>query len=59
MYEFQKSTAPIPIQNGDTEGYIAYEKVPPAPFPDYYYLYPIPSNQTVLNPALVQNPGWK
>lgn len=49
----------IPIQNGGTEGYIAYEKVPPAPFPDYYYLYPVPSNQTVLNPNLVQNPQWK
>ncbi|CAL1518432.1 RagB/SusD family nutrient uptake outer membrane protein [Chitinophaga sp. MM2321] len=49
----------IPIENGATEGYIAYEKVPPSPFPDYYYLYPIPSNQTVLNPNLTQNPQWK
>lgn len=53
------ASAPIPILGGAAEGYIAYEKVPPSPFPDYYYLYPIPSNQTVLNPNLVQNPGWK
>lgn len=25
---------------------------------DYYYLYPIPLNQTVLNDKLKQNPGW-
>ena len=49
----------IPIQDGATEGYIAYEKVPPAPFPEYYYFYPLPSNQIVLNPNLVQNPQWK
>ncbi|WP_425339093.1 RagB/SusD family nutrient uptake outer membrane protein [Pedobacter borealis] len=24
-----------------------------------YYLYPVPSNQIVLNPKIVQNPGWK
>lgn len=25
---------------------------------DYYYLYPIPKNQVVLNSKLKQNPGW-
>ena len=27
-------------------------------FQDYKYLKPIPFNQLVMNPALVQNPGW-
>ncbi|WP_430516962.1 RagB/SusD family nutrient uptake outer membrane protein [Chitinophaga niabensis] len=27
--------------------------------PEYYYFYPLPSNQIVLNPNLVQNPQWK
>jgi len=49
----------IPIQNGATAGYIDYWGAPPGPYPDYYYLYPIPSNEIVLNPAIVQNPGWK
>ncbi|RPE13517.1 RagB/SusD family nutrient uptake outer membrane protein [Chitinophaga lutea] len=49
----------IPIENGAAEGYIAYEGVPPGPFPEYYYLHPLPSNQTVMNPNLGQNPGWK
>ncbi len=45
------------IQNGAPEGYIQYFGTPPA-FPDHYYLFPIPSNDIVLNPKLVQNPGW-
>jgi starch-binding outer membrane protein, SusD/RagB family len=54
------SNAPVPILGGGTEGYIAYEPVPPGSIPDYYYLYPIPSDQIVLtNNAIVQNPGWK
>lgn len=51
--------ANIPILNGATEGYIAYEGVPPTPFPVHYYLDPIPSNQIVLNPNIIQNDGWK
>ncbi|MFZ4261945.1 RagB/SusD family nutrient uptake outer membrane protein [Sphingobacterium sp. HJSM2_6] len=51
------ATAPIPVLNGATAGYIAYESSPPA-FPDYYYLYPIPSAEIVLNPKINQNPGW-
>lgn len=27
-------------------------------FDDKYYLYPVPSGQIQLNPALTQNPGW-
>ncbi len=49
----------IPIKGGGTQGYIDYWGVPPSPFPDYYYLYPIPSNEIILNPKIVQNPGWK
>ncbi|WP_286752017.1 MULTISPECIES: RagB/SusD family nutrient uptake outer membrane protein [Sphingobacterium] len=48
----------IRIQNGATAGYIDYFGKPPVPFSEYYYLYPIPSDQIVLNPQLVQNPGW-
>ncbi|MDH7461180.1 RagB/SusD family nutrient uptake outer membrane protein [Chitinophagaceae bacterium 26-R-25] len=48
----------IPVLNGATEGYISYEPLPPATFPDYYYLYPIPSGEIALNPKLTQNPGW-
>lgn len=52
--------ASIPIQNGATEGYISYEPVPPANWPDYYYLYPIPSDEVTLNKEkILQNPGWK
>jgi len=53
------ATAPIPILGGGTEGYIAYEPVPPTPVPAYYYLYPLPSDQIVLNTNLKQNPGWQ
>lgn len=49
----------IPIQGGASAGYIDYWGTPPGPFPEYYYLYPIPSNEIVLNPKIVQNPGWK
>ncbi len=49
----------IPIKGGGTQGYIDYWGIPPSPFPDYYYLYPIPSNEIILNPKIVQNPGWK
>lgn len=48
----------IPIQNGADEGYIQYWGTPPD-FPDYYYLYPIPSEQIELNSNIKQNPGWK
>ena len=49
----------IPIQGGASAGYIDYWGTPPASFPEYYYLYPIPSNEIVLNPKIVQNAGWK
>jgi starch-binding outer membrane protein, SusD/RagB family len=53
------ASAPIPIIGGGTSGYIAYEPQPPTSIPDYYYLYPLPTDQLVLNPQLAQNPGWK
>lgn len=46
-------------RSAGASGYVAYEGVPPASFPDHYYLYPIPSNQIVLTDGAVkQNPGW-
>lgn len=48
----------LPIQNGTAQGYISPYGVPPG-VPEHYYLSPIPSNQIVLNPNLVQNPGWE
>ncbi len=48
----------VPILNGESEGYIDYYGQPPAEFPEHYYLWPIPSDQLVLNPQLEQNPGW-
>lgn len=48
----------LPIQNDAAEGYIQLVPQTPPAFPDYYYLYPIPSNEIVLNPQLEQNPGW-
>jgi len=51
----------LTIQGGASEGYISFKEggvVPPA-FPEYYYLYPIPSNQIVLNPQIEQNPNWQ
>lgn len=47
----------LSIQGGANKGYISPFGVPPG-VPEYYYLAPIPSNQIVLNPNLVQNPGW-
>lgn len=48
----------LPIQGGAEQGYVSPYGVPPG-VPKHYILAPIPSNQTVLNPALKQNPDWK
>lgn len=48
----------LPIKNGASEGYIAHIGEPPG-VPIHYYLYPIPSEERVLNPQLDQNPGWE
>ncbi len=48
----------IPVQVGASEGYVSRIGIPPA-WPDYYYLYPIPSNEIVITDgAIEQNPGW-
>ncbi|MEX0313711.1 MAG: RagB/SusD family nutrient uptake outer membrane protein [Allomuricauda sp.] len=52
--------APLPIEGGAAAGYVSRKEndATPPPFPDHYYLFPIPSNEIVLNPQLEQNPGW-
>ncbi|MDH5828649.1 RagB/SusD family nutrient uptake outer membrane protein [Sphingobacterium faecium] len=52
------ANAPIPIENNQTQGYISYEGKAPGAFLPYYYLYPIPSAELVLNKNLKQNPDW-
>ncbi|BDD11540.1 starch-binding protein (plasmid) [Fulvitalea axinellae] len=49
------------IQGNKTEGYVSpylNQGIPPA-FPEHYYLYPLPSQELVLNDKLEQNPGWE
>lgn len=48
----------LPIQNSASEGYIQLVPIPAPEFPDYYYLYPLPSDELALNDNLEQNPGW-
>lgn len=48
----------IPIQNGTAEGYVQLIPDTPPVFPDFYYLFPLPSQELVLNSNLEQNPGW-
>lgn len=47
----------IRVQNDAAEGYISIFGPPPG-VPMHYYLYPVPSDQIVLNPNIEQNPGW-
>ena len=47
----------VPIVGGGAEGYVKVFGTPPG-VPEYYYLEPLPSNEIVLNPNIVQNPGW-
>lgn len=51
-------TQTIPIQDNAAEGYVQLIPIAPPTFPDYYYLFPLPADQLVLNPNLEQNPGW-
>lgn len=48
----------VTIDGGASEGYLEFHPKPATLWPDYYYLYAIPSNQLVLNPNLEQNPDW-
>ncbi len=45
------------VQDGAVQGYVSWFGKPPA-FQDHYYLYPIPSTETILNPKLKQNSDW-
>ncbi|MFH6603659.1 RagB/SusD family nutrient uptake outer membrane protein [Maribacter algicola] len=50
----------VPIVGGAAEGYVlpdAWNNAP-TPWPDHYYLFPIPSNEIAINPEIEQNPGW-
>ncbi len=41
-----------------SKGNLIYLSNIPKKYDDKMYLYPIPFNEIVLNPSLVQNPGW-
>lgn len=47
------------VLGGGQEGYITFHPAPTNTWPEYYYLYPIPRNEIVLNSKLDQNPGWE
>ena len=49
----------VTIDNGASEGYLEFHPQQTRLWTDYYYLYPIPRKEIVLNPQLEQNPGWK
>jgi starch-binding outer membrane protein, SusD/RagB family len=49
----------INIQGDAQEGFVQVVRGNPPAFPEHYYLFPIPSDQIVLNPNLQQNPGWE
>ncbi len=49
----------INIQGDAQEGFVQVVRGTPPAFPEHYYLFPIPSDQIVLNPNLQQNPGWE
>ncbi|NQU50910.1 MAG: RagB/SusD family nutrient uptake outer membrane protein [Bacteroidetes bacterium] len=51
-------TSTLKIQNNEAEGFIQHVPGTPPAFPEYYYLYPLPSDQIVINPQLEQNPSW-
>ncbi len=42
----------------DADGFIILEGAGSRSFPQKNYLFPIPTRQIVLDPKLVQNPGW-
>lgn len=49
----------VPIQNGASAGYVQTVVGTPSVFPDHYYLFPLPSDQLVINTELDQNPDWE
>lgn len=48
----------LTISGGGAEGYVEYNTTPLG-WLEYYYLYPLPKDQLVLNKNLAQNPDWK
>ena len=48
----------LPIQNGAASGYVQLIPATPPAFPEHYYLFPLPSDELLINPNLEQNPGW-
>lgn len=48
----------VTVYGDGAEGYLTFHPAPDHTWPEYYYLYPIPRNERVLNPQLTQNPGW-
>lgn len=46
------------IQDKAQEGYVQFVPGTPPAFPEHYYLFPLPSDELVLNDQLKQNPGW-
>ena len=53
------ANAPISCAAGDIDGYVNCTWGQNRKFEEKYYLYPIPSGQIQLNPALEQQPLWK
>lgn len=50
----------VVLVGGGTTGYAEMSSVlPQATWPEYYYLYPIPKNQLILNKNIKQNPEWE
>lgn len=49
----------LPIQGAASQGYIQLVSETPAAFLDYYYLYPLPTDELLLNDKLEQNPVWE
>jgi starch-binding outer membrane protein, SusD/RagB family len=49
--------APVPTNARDANGCLILDNTARG-FSEKNYLYPIPTQQLALNPALVQNPGW-
>ncbi|MDP4214006.1 MAG: RagB/SusD family nutrient uptake outer membrane protein [Bacteroidota bacterium] len=42
----------------DPDGYLIVEPASDRKFVSKHYLFPLPTRQLLLNPALIQNPGW-
>lgn len=52
-------SANISIQGSAPEGYVQLIAATPPAFLEHYYLFPLPSDELVLNPQLEQNSIWQ